>query len=293
MSETHPVGIDPVERFEFGANWRRFLSVVDEARIQSATDSLQRALKVSHLKGKRFLDAGAGSGLFSLAARRLGASVHSFDYDRQAVLCIQELRRRHYPEDQDWRIDQGSVLDPAFLKNLGTFDIVYSWGVLHHTGQMYGALGNIDRNVAEGGRLFIAIYNDQGMRSRAWTRIKLAYVRSPEFIRWGILGLCSLPLIGRPTLASLARGKFPHFLFGSPKGRGMSFWTDLVDWVGGYPFEVAKPEEIFEFFHLRGYALEFLKTSAGGHSCNEFIFRKCQIKNPLTNGGETHRLGLP
>src|SRR3954453_10925637 len=137
-------------RFEFGENWARFLAVVDESRIVEAERSLREMLGVERLDGRSFLDIGSGSGLFSLAAVRLGAErVHSFDFDPSSVGCTLELRRR-YGADADWAVEQGSALDTAYLARLGTFDVVYSWGVLHHTGDMWRALGNVARLVAPG-----------------------------------------------------------------------------------------------------------------------------------------------
>lgn len=115
---------DDPNRFAFGANWSRFLSLLNEQRIAEAEQSLRELLGVADLRGKRFLDIGSGSGLFSLAARRLGAEVHSFDYDPQSVACTQELRRRYYPDDPTWRVEQGSVLDSDYLAQLGQFDVV-------------------------------------------------------------------------------------------------------------------------------------------------------------------------
>src|SRR3989442_11992645 len=125
--------IDRGKRFEFGKNWSQFLTTIDEERIRVAEQSLKEMLEIDHLQGKSFLDIGSGSGLFSLAARRLGASVHSSDFDPKSVACTRELKRRFFSEDKNWRIEQGSVLDKNYLLSLGTFDVVYSWGVLHHT----------------------------------------------------------------------------------------------------------------------------------------------------------------
>src|SRR5213592_354584 len=108
-STGHADEIGRGERFEFGDNWRRFLDVVDDARIAAAERSLEEMLGRGSLADKRFLDIGSGSGLFSLAARRLGARrVHSFDYDPQSVACTRELRRRYLPEDPAWTIERGS-----------------------------------------------------------------------------------------------------------------------------------------------------------------------------------------
>ncbi|SRR5579884_2106022 len=141
------------DRFAFGANWAHFLKTLDEARIARAEESLQNMLGLKRLEGRRFLDVGSGSGLFSLAARRLGATVHSFDYDPQSVACTLELKRRYFPDDEQWQIEQRSVLDRTYLKGLGTFDVVYAWGVLHHTGAMWQACEYVADLVASGGAL--------------------------------------------------------------------------------------------------------------------------------------------
>jgi len=148
-------------RFEFGKNWTAFLKVLDDDRILTAEKSLQGMLEMETFKGKSFLDIGSGSGLFSLAARRLGARVYSFDYDPQSVSCTVELKRRYFADDGNWTIKQGSVLDRDYLAGMEPFDIVYSWGVLHHTGKMWQALENAATRVKAGGMLFIAIYNDE------------------------------------------------------------------------------------------------------------------------------------
>src|SRR5881296_1627768 len=136
-------------RFEFGSNWRKFLAVLDERRVAEAENSLRRMLDAETLVGKSFLDIGSGSGLFSLAARRMGARVFSFDYDTRSVACTRELRRRHFPSDPQWTVAEGSVLDEEYLRSLGPFDIVYSWGVLHHTGNMWKAMGNAQIPVSQ------------------------------------------------------------------------------------------------------------------------------------------------
>jgi 2-polyprenyl-6-hydroxyphenyl methylase/3-demethylubiquinone-9 3-methyltransferase len=54
----------------------------------------------------------------------------------------------------------------------------------------------------------------------------------------------------------------------------MSIYRDVVDWIGGFPFETAKPETIFRFYRDRGFVLEELTTCGSRHGCNEFVFRK-------------------
>ena len=139
----HATEVRTGARFNFGENWTRFLAELTEERINTAEESLRAMLEVRDLKGRTFLDVGSGSGLFSLAARRLGARVHSFDYDPLCVACAQELKLRYFQDDAEWTVEQGSALDRAYLSALGVFDIVYSWGVLHHTGDMWQALENV------------------------------------------------------------------------------------------------------------------------------------------------------
>lgn len=266
LVDRHSQEVAAGERFRFGENWARFLAVVNEDRIRAAEQSLRDMLGVSTLAGRSFLDIGSGSGLFSLAARRLGARVHSFDYDPQSVECTQEMKRRYFPNDAQWEVQRGSVLDPDYLAQLGTFDVVYSWGVLHHTGDMYGACRNVVPRVAARGQLFIALYNDQGAISRYWTWVKRVY--NSNVLGKYLMSVLHAPyLVGVRWLVRLATGRMTV-------ERGMTLWRDMFDWLGGYPFEVSRPEQILAFFREREFELENLRTCGGRMGCNEFVFRR-------------------
>lgn len=265
------------KRFEFGKNWKRFLSTLNEERIVEAERSLRDMLDCESLQGRSFLDIGSGSGLFSLAAKRLGARVHSFDYDPASVRCTSELKKRFYADADDWTVERGSALDKAYLRSLGTSDVVYSWGVLHHTGDMWTALDCAALPVARNGQLFIAIYNDQDIVSVVWTKIKETYCS-------GALGQFLVKAVMLPyfLLQSVAvgvvryRSPLRHFSE-YKKRRGMSIYHDWIDWLGGYPFEVARPEQIFDHYTRRGFELEKLVTT-NRLGCNEFVFRKKSLK---------------
>lgn len=265
------------QRFEFGKNWYKFLRVLDEECIAEAQKSLSENLGISSLEGKTFLDIGSGSGLFSLAARRLGASVYSFDYDSHSVNCTRELKRRYFPNDSQWSIGEGSALDMDYLHSLGQFDVVYSWGVLHHTGDMWKALDNIIQTVAGGGSLFISIYNDQGLQSRLWRFLKHTYNRLPGPTKMLILGPTLIGAWLLLAISDLMRMRpFETFRNYGKINRGMSFWRNVVDWAGGYPFEVARPEEIIHFYHSRGFTLERL-IPCSGSGCSEFVFSRAEV----------------
>ena len=270
----HQHEVQSAQRFEFGKNWQRFLSVLDDRRIEAAETSLRAMFEANRLDGKTFLDVGSGSGLFSLAAARLGARVHSFDYDPDSVACTRYLKTRYAP-DASWVVEEGSVLDRQFLAGLGRFDLVYSWGVLHHTGAMWQALDLAQQPVAPDGRLFIALYNDTGSQSARWKRIKHTYTRLPRALRAPFAIAVSAP----EELKSMARalaarrpGDYIRSWTRYDESRGMSHWHDIVDWVGGYPYEYAKPDAIFSFFRERGFALEQMKIG-GGLGCSEYVFR--------------------
>ena len=253
------------ERFAFGRNWRRFVETIDEESIASAADSLKSMLRREELNGVRFLDAGSGSGLFSLAAFRLGAEVVSVDFDEESVNCTRMLKERLVGSTERWRIEAGSVLDTEYLESLGNFDIVYSWGVLHHTGSMWKAIDSVCRVVGEQGILYIAIYNDQRWLSSFWLLIKRVYNKYPA-------ARPALVIVFWPYL--VAARFVIRAINGRRLERGMSLWYDMVDWLGGLPFEVASPGEIVDFMFERGFALRRLRTCGGRSGCNEYLFSR-------------------
>lgn len=274
LATEHAKEIASGDRFEFGRNWSRFLRELNDERIALAEHSLRDMLGVRDLENLSLVDIGCGSGLFSLAARRMGARVHSLDYDPNSVACAAELRERYFPGDADWTVEHGSALDQQYLAVLGQFDIVYSWGVLHHTGAMWQALENVVPLVRPNGWLFIAIYNDQGKGTRRWTTVKKVYNKLPPRLRFLVLWPAFWHLWRRRLVKDALAGQPLRSFRTYQTLRGMSLWADVVDWVGGYPFEVATPAQIFDFYRKRGFTLERLKTEGGSLGCNEFVFRR-------------------
>jgi SAM-dependent methyltransferase len=265
------------ERFQFGKNWKHFLSTLNETRIVEAEKSLKEMLQVENLTKKSFLDVGSGSGIFSLAAKRLGARVHSFDYDPESVGCTMELRRRYFSGDSDWTVEEGSVLDANYLHSLGKFDVVYSWGVLHHTGQMWQALENVSEPVSRDGKLFIAIYADRGRRTAMWRGIKKAYNRLPRPLKTPFVFLILVPGQSKALLQSLLTGRLKDYIQSwtqYSKNRGMSRWHDAVDWIGGYPYEVATAGQLIDFFKAKGFEVLQVKPPDYKLGCNELVFAR-------------------
>ncbi len=261
------------QRFEFGKNWKKFLAILSDERISEAEESLKRMLRVESLAGRTFIDVGSGSGLFSLAARRLGARVCSFDYDPSSVWCTNELRRRYFPDDPEWKVLQGSILDADFVATLGSFDIVYSWGVLHHTGDLWKALEVVRSLVAPRGLLFIALYNNAGRMSTYWLGVKRSYCRMPRGLKGLVLYPAFVQIWAPRSVLEILKGRPFHTWRNYYKKRGMTAWRDVVDWVGGYPYEPSEPKDIFLYYYDRGYELRNLTTTTG-LGINQFVFER-------------------
>lgn len=266
--------IEHGQRFGFGKNWADFLDVLSDERIEEAQRSLQDFLAVESLEGKAFLDIGSGSGLFSLVARRMGATVRSFDFDEMSVRCTEELKRRYRPGDGQWVIEQGSVLDRPYVESLGRFDVCYSWGVLHHTNELWRALYNAQLTVGTGGLLYIAIYNDEGIVSAVWEAVKRTYSRGPAgrvvmtavfYPLFFFVGL----LIDMVKLRNPATRYREH-----RKYRGMSLMHDWKDWLGGFPYERSCPERVRGFLENLGFELARLDRPDFGFGNNQFVFRR-------------------
>lgn len=264
------------KRFAFGENWARFLADVDDNRIASSKHALAELLGVESLLGKSFLDIGSGSGLSSLSALLLGAKVTSFDFDLKSVACTREIKRLYAPAATEWTVLQGSILDSAFIASLGMHDIVYSWGVLHHTGALWVGIENAISRVAPGGKLFIAVYNDQGWKSHLWWMIKKFYNLLPHPLYRGfgyLIGIGSIAanILKYTLLLRPMKAITPLLKRGDT--RGMSVMHDMIDWVGGFPFEFATYETLELYMKARGFKLIGGRV-ASSLGCHQQVFER-------------------
>lgn len=282
---------DTQERFAFGKNWEQFLKQFSEERAAIAKKNLLNSLQLPDLNGMTFLDIGSGSGLHSLSAWRAGAErVVSFDYDVNSVAATTALWKMA-GEPKNWTVCQGSVLDLDFMKKLGQFDIVYSWGVLHHTGAMWQAIRNARIPLAANGTFFIALYSDITYRNascegyptpEAWLRIKQEYNKAtPQQKRrmeytdvWQRFLANSFPHPIRFARACIA---LYRQIRDYETSRGMEFWTDIRDWLGGWPMEFVKENECI-LLCRENLGLECLRINTGSGN-TEFIFRPTGSSN--------------
>lgn len=252
--------------FKFGENWASFSRQLDEARIEEAISSLVYLFGEGVLMGKSFLDIGCGSGLFSIAAARLGASkVVGLDVDPVSVATSQK-NAAHWLRDglSALSFHHLSALDTDQMNALGKFDIVYSWGVLHHTGNMRLALQNAAQRVDVRGLFMIAIYN-RHWSSLPWKFIKWLYNRAGGFGRKLLIWIFTPVIFVAKFLATL---KNPLKM-----KRGMDFMHNITDWVGGYPYEYASVAEIKERLTKFGFTVLRVLPATVPTGCNEYVCR--------------------
>jgi 2-polyprenyl-6-hydroxyphenyl methylase/3-demethylubiquinone-9 3-methyltransferase len=261
--------------FSFGENWKNFSREVSSEHIDKATENLVRLLQGESLTGKSFMDIGSGSGLHTLAAAHLGASrIVALDADTQSVDTTREMLAKNAPDYANISIQKKNILEPV-PSNIEKFDVVYSWGVLHHTGDMWSAIENSMAHVAPGGKFIIALYKKSPLCG-VWRVEKSIYSRLPNTLRFPVTALYSLLYLAALTLT----GKNPvKYAKTYSNFRGMDFWHDAIDWLGGYPYESASAHEVESFFRDKGFKLQQQFNTAPpraaglfGCGCAEYIF---------------------
>ncbi|MFH1590540.1 MAG: class I SAM-dependent methyltransferase [archaeon] len=253
-----------VKRFNFGINWSNFSeNSLNKKKFNDAVHSLNVLIGQDTIKGKSFLDIGCGSGIFSLAARVLKAKrVVGFDISKESI-DTSNLNKKRLNID-GVTFFRKSILDNDY-RSLGTFDIIYSWGVLHHTGKMWEAIKHSSELVRPKGHFVIAIYN-RHWSSVIWKLIKFTYNQAPTWIKKMSI-FFFFPVLYLGKLVTTMKNPLK-------KQRGMSFYYDVVDWIGGYPYEYASKKEIKNFVESRGLRLIKYIKSTVPTGCNEFVFEK-------------------
>jgi 2-polyprenyl-6-hydroxyphenyl methylase/3-demethylubiquinone-9 3-methyltransferase len=266
------------DHFRFGENWQSFAREVDADRIAQAERGLAKLIAPLDLAGKSFLDVGCGSGLSMLAALRLGAaSVHGVDLDPASVEAARGLLTHNAP-GRSWSVEVRSVfdLDPAAKR----YDIVYSWGVLHHTGAMWRAVDCAASMVAPGGVFVLALYHRTPFCG-LWRVEKRIYAHGPRWLQSAIRGVYKAAYVTALTL----RGRSARrYIADYSRNRGMKWHHDVHDWLGGYPYESVLPAEVSNHLMPRGFAMErVFENCAGtvglfGTGCDEFLARRGAAK---------------
>lgn len=273
---------DVSTHFGFGENWAEYAKHIDESKIAMAEEGLWKLLPSNALEGKTFLDIGCGSGLHSLSALRSGVKgAACIDIDPHSVATTQAVLQRYWPQ-QNYVVFEHNILAPTQDKRLPEegFDIVYSWGVLHHTGNMWTAIENAARYVAPGGKFVIALYKKSPLCG-FWRAEKRLYTNVP-FLRWPL----NVAYMGAYCAIKLLLGQNPmRFIRDYEEERGMRFVTDVKDWLGGYPYESATADEVRAQVEAMGFTLERSYNTeaprAGGilgSGCAEYVFTRADAQ---------------
>jgi 2-polyprenyl-6-hydroxyphenyl methylase/3-demethylubiquinone-9 3-methyltransferase len=257
-----------VRHFAFGKNWQNYARyALTRARIEHARQAFQKLYASIDLHGKTFLDIGFGQGLALFFAREMGADVLGIDSDADNLVSCQHTSV-FFQDQQIPHIRVASILDPAFVQEQlqrGQCDIVHAWGVLHHTGDMWQALYHAIQLVKDGGYLMIAIYNAH-WSSPIWRLIKWSYNYAPDIVQQMLIVLF-YPIIY--CAKWIVTGTNPK-----RKERGMDFFYDVVDWVGGYPYEYASIETIQQHMCQQNFTCIRVIPAQVPTGCNQFVFKK-------------------
>lgn len=257
------------QKFTFGVNWLDYVENVNEEIIKNAGEHIDQWLNSNNeLAGKTVIDIGCGSGLSTLCLLRRGVkSLLSFDYDSNCVLATNKLVNKFYPDSTNWNLKQGSVLDDDYIATLGQFDVVYSWGVLHHTGNMLRAVENAIKLVKPGGNLFISLYAGVADYSKIWSMKQLYNLENKS----GKINYIA-DYVMYVRYCNQLRGLNPDN-WNMQKTRGMNVYNDIVDWIGGIPYEVTNTARITKF--CKKFGLTLVKTDDSiAKACHEWLFVK-------------------
>jgi 2-polyprenyl-6-hydroxyphenyl methylase/3-demethylubiquinone-9 3-methyltransferase len=260
--------------FAFGRNWASYAELIDEPRIAEAKDGLVRLLGRETLAGKSFLDLGCGSGLHAVAAARLGASrIVAVDIDPDAVATTRRVLPRHAP-NASFEARELSVFDLA-PETCGRFAVVYSWGVLHHTGAMREAMERAAGAVEPGGLFAFALYHRTRMCA-FWAGEKRWYSRATPRAQ----ALARKVYVALLRLRFRLAGRdFRAYVAGYKSMRGMDFAHDVHDWLGGYPYESISAPEVealmrrLGFAHVRSFTTP-VTIGLFGSGCDEYVYRR-------------------
>ena len=270
MNDSKDGGFPLGERFGFGSNWSTFVDKrYSDDKLDSSVEAFRKFTKLDSLSGYDFLDIGCGSGLHSLSASKLNArKITSFDFDPNSVDATSKIKELNSERAGNWEIFEGSVLDSEFVSSLGKHNFVYSWGVLHHTGNVWLALKNAASTVSDGGYFYIALYSlDVQPNPDFWLGIKKRYVSSGNIIK----RFLEFWYLFRYVLGSSVINLIKYPFSRERRFRGMDLMTDIRDWLGGWPMEFVWDAEVIEYLKKLNFNLLEIKT---GEACTEFLFIK-------------------
>ena len=266
--------MNKIKYFDFGENWSNYLHDVDDDRVSLAMKNINDALGDNFIRDKSFLDIGCGSGIHSLAALKLNAKyVKSFDINKKNIINTKKIISKFW-EKNNYDVEVMNILEANDYSI--KYDIVYSWGVLHHTGEMNIAIKNSINYCKKNSILFIALY-EKTIYCKMWRMIKKFYNNTNRINQFLLLNFYNILKI----FGLLITLKNPYlYVKNYRSNRGMSFIYDQIDWIGGYPYESINKTELLKIIGSDFKLLQYKRAKTGlfrsilGTGCSEYVFKK-------------------
>ena len=213
------------------------------------------------VKGKKVLDAGSGSGMVSIAFAVMGASVTGVDITSK---CIENGRKRAKAFGVECRFVQS---DLTMLDLHEDFDIIYSWGVLHHTADAKASFFRLVEHLRPGGEIIIAVYLRTAFSS-FWNFSRVFYQSSPGFAKTAFRRSASVLLNGYDAVRKALMKKERYML------RGTSNEELVNDWFGVPHRTFHTYTEVYEWFREKGLDYRLVNPATGRFkSTSNFVVR--------------------
>jgi len=263
------------KHFAFGENWDLYSRQIDSRHIENSKKDFIGLTHLDCLEGMKVLDIGSGSGIHSLSMMLLGCkNLVSLDYDFDSVSTTKRVLSGKIFKG-DYQVIQADILKHIPELDGHTFDLVYSWGVLHHTGDMMKGIDESVRYVKPGGLIALALYR-KTLFCSFWKIEKFIYSKSPKLLQRVVQKSYELVFALHTYLKTgQTFGSYKHDYL---QKRGMEFSRDVHDWLGGYPYESIDPKYLIQYMQLMGFSLvnsNIAKKQIGilGSGCDEFLFK--------------------
>lgn len=229
-------------------------------KIEKQIEFLNKLIGRDNIENKIVLDAGCGTGIAAISFKKLGANkVIGIDISKKSLLTAKKLAEE---AGVKLKFITGDLLN---LPLKGNFDIIHSFGALHHTGDTKGAFANLINLLGENGQFYLALY---------W-RTRLTFLH--QFIR-KILRLL-------PESAWEPISKFiTKFMVGKKKTqRGFDGYGEALDWLCVPHRDHYRPEEIKKWFKEYNMQSELLVKQTGRFkSTSNFVIRGFKVQDKKT-----------
>ncbi len=234
--------------------------------LQGALKHIQE-LFPEGVKCKRVLDGGSGSGMISVAFAVMGADVTGVDVTPK---CVENGCKNADLFGVQCRFLKRNLLSLDLCGE--TFDIIYNWGVLHHTQDARKSFTNLAKHLKPGGEMIVAVYL-KTVLSGFWNFLRIFYQESPQVFKTLFLNTGSIFLNGVDYFNNLFFNKERYMM------RGTNNKEILNDWFG-VPYRTFHTyEEVFEWFRENGLEYQLVNSATGRFkSTSNFVVRGSKKK---------------